>query len=366
MAEQKGKIENYIDKKNITSKKLIKATTLLMGLVLIIFSTLANVIFDPSKLDWIKWLTNSLIILGIMIFGLFMGESISKDKQQENPKMLYQTNLREYNDLREKLEPIVLFFAQFYLWFKEKELRTKKINFLIDNQFDGQWARAIVDNCEKIDLDNLISKGEHDKVYIKGDKPIKKVSSEEEIEILKEMFDLKLNAPAYAYFLTAFGTTSSKSVLETGTYLENKIKSDKRFNRILKITSSLFISLIIGMATVKDFQEGEQLAAWLNLVSRLTAFTTSFISGWSSSVITVKTESQILKNKTNVLSDFKNALDSKLFVAEKYEEQVERLLKEQKTYEEQHKCEIEVVDKPKILEISHQTNEISNENKKND
>lgn len=331
MEEQKQnvpKVEtNFIAKRNITAKKLIKASTLIMGLVLIIFMTVSNIIFEPDKLDFFSWFTNSLISVGIMVFGLLMGESIGHDRQSENPKGLYQRNLKSYNSFRLTIENIEIYFSQFFLWFKEKELIKKKIEWLIDNSFDGQWARMIVLYAKKQDMivGKLIKGDEEERVYITEDGHKLKKISNEQIEIVKKIFDIKLNTPEYSYFLSAFDNKSSGGVLEQGTTLRKQIKSDKRFNRALKIVSALFVSLILGMATVSDFTDDNAKAqAWFNLISRLTALLTSLLSGWSSSVLTVKTEAELLENKQRVLKYFKQTYESGEFKVLTYEEEVEK------------------------------------------
>lgn len=331
MEENKGKLENFINKKNITAKKLIKATTLIMGLALIVLMSISNVIIDPYNIDLYSWATNSLILVGIMVFGLLMGESIGSDKQSEKVNGLYQRNLKDYNTMRAEISPIEIYFSQFYLWFKEKELYKKKINYLVDNSFDMQWAKVIIGNIEKTDMvigKMILDENDKETIYLKGDKKIKKVN-EEQAKVVISAITLKLDTPNYPYFLTAFGDGKGGGVLERGSYLQKKLRSDKRWNRVLKIVSSLFISLLWGMATIKDFADGEQMQAWFNLISRLTAFLTSFVSGWSSSVVSVKTMAEIIENKRNVLFDFKTFYNNKEFKPESYEEQVEREFMEQ-------------------------------------
>lgn len=318
---------SFISKHNITAKKLIKASTLIMGLILIVFMTVSNIIFEPDKLDFFKWFTNALISTGIMVFGLLIGESIGHDRQSENAKGLYQKNLKAYNTFRQSIDAIELYFSQFFLWYKEKELIKKKIDWLVNNSFDGQWAKMLVLYSNKNDLQigKLIKNSENDKIYITTDGIKLKKIENEQAEIVKKIYEMKLNTPEYSYFLTAFDSKSMGGVLEQGTSLKKQIKSDKRFNRILKIASALFISLVWGMATVGDFaDESAKMQAWFNLISRLTALLTAFSSGWASSVLTVKTEAEMIENKQRVLKYFKQTYESGEFKALTYEEEVEK------------------------------------------
>lgn len=345
--EKKGKLENFVSKKNITAKKLTKATTILMGVVLIVFMTISNVIFDPKNLDFFKWFTNSLILVGIMVFGLLMGESVGHDKQAENVNGLFQINLNSYNVFRSTLDDIEIYFSQFYLWFKERELIRKKIEILVDNSFDGQWAKMLVLNAKKEDLvaGKLIKGEEKEKIYIKQDEKgnfikLKKISAEDAANVQK-MLDANLNGtPKETYFLSAFANGSGGGLLAQSGSLQRKIKLDKRFNRTFKIVSSLFVSLVFGMASVSDFaDENAKLQAWMNLITRLTALITSFVSGWGSSVITVKTEAEIIANKEAVLRTFRKYADNGEFKPLSYEEEV--AIEYDKQLQEEMKIKIE-------------------------
>ena len=330
---QETRINAFAKKNNITAKKLIKATTLLMGLILIVFMTIANVLIDPSNLDFFKWLTSSLILVGIMVFGLLIGESIGLDKQQEKINSLFQRALRNYKEQREIIEPISLYFAQFFGWFKEKELKRKKIDFLIENEFEGVWAKSIITFIAQADLtsDKLILKGEPNEclIYVKtlenGNVVKIKRVNQEQANIIRNALRLTLDAPSYAYYLSAYDNVMSGGMLERSKKLQRKLKADRALNRTLKIVSSLFISLIWGMATVKDFADGAQkVQAWMDLISRLTALITSFSAGYAGAVLTVKTQSEVIENKTSVLKMFKKSIELNEFKPETYEEQIER------------------------------------------
>ena len=65
---------------------------------------------------------------------------------------------------------------------------------------------------------------------------------------------------------------------------------------------------------------GNNAQAWLNLTARLTAFVTSFCSGWATSVIDVKIRAQVLENKTEILRGFQSCIDKKEFTPKTYEE----------------------------------------------
>ena len=136
------------------------------------------------------------------------------------------------------------------------------------------------------------------------------------------MFDgsLKLEAPSYVYYLSAHGKASNRDILEQPKAFAKEIKINKGVNRALKIVASLFISFLWSTMTVREFMSGNNAQAWLNLIARLTAFVTSFCSGWATSVIDVKIRAQVLENKTEILRGFQSCIDKKEFTPKTYEE----------------------------------------------
>lgn len=336
--------------KNIQYKKLIKGFTLLTGLILIVFMTITNITFDPNNLNFWNWLTSSLILVGIMVFGLLMGESVGYDKQSEKARGLYQTNLKAYKSIKDLIKPIEVYFNQFYVWFHAKENYAYRVNFLVSQNFDYQLAQYIVKYVEYDDLETLKRE-----MLIKTDPKTKKTIkitklSSSQVSVVEKLFehkvivkgkekslpsDIRIKAPKYSYFLSAFGKAKSGSVLSQADDLEKEIAHNKRFNRIWKISFSLVISLIWGMMTVQDFMDAGSAQAWLNLLSRLSALITSLMSGWASSVIDVKLRAEIVENKTIVLQFFKTCIDNGDFKPKNYEDIAEEEYRAQEKAKEE-------------------------------
>jgi len=336
--KKKSRLKKFIDDKAITKKKIIKFTTILMVVALIIFSTISNAIIDPEHLNFFKWVTNTLILLAIMVFGLFMGESIGEDEQRDKVPGLYQNSINEYERVMKLIEDIKIYFCDFFIWFKAREIKNEKIEFLMDNEIDGKWAKICVDKLEKSDFE--VGKFIYDetkpleKVYVKEmpngkSYKIHKATKEEADKIIK-MFDVKIDTYGYAYYLTYTDSDIKGGKLRRAVSLNKKLHSNKFWNRVLKIISTLFVSLVWGMLTVQEFaSEEEKTQAWFLLLSRIVCLITSIISGWTSAVVTVKIEAQIIMNKKDVLQDFREAVDNKLFIPESYDEMVEREYSEQ-------------------------------------
>ena len=148
----------------INPKKILSYVLLGVLVVFIVVLTWVPLIFDIEHLNVNKWITNSLISVGIMIGGIILGEIFGEDKQKEKVKGLFQIALKAYNDTLQRITQshIVVFFSQWYIWFKANELQRKKVGFLVDHGFDQQIAEHIVNYIDREEVDLMKSK-----VYIK-------------------------------------------------------------------------------------------------------------------------------------------------------------------------------------------------------
>ena len=337
---------------SINLKRVIKASTLFIGLVLIVFISFFNATFDFENFNWSEWLANSSILVGIMIFGIFMGISTGNDIQKDKVGGRYQNACNDYKEIEKLIENIKIYFSQFWLWYKEIKLVEKKIDYLIDNQFDGRIAKIIVKNIEKEDLVSgklLYNKEEPQvKIYVKNGIKIKMLN-EEQIEIVKKTFSFTLDTYGESYYLSLFDDIDTKTNdAEKGKKIVKKISRDKRRTFSLKIPISLLVSVVWGALTIYELTSGGEGAvqkAWLNLISRVSAMITSYLSGYSTSVVNVRDEASAIENKTDILKTFKSSYDKKIFVPETYEQMIEREFKEQEESLEENKeiCDNNIV-----------------------
>lgn len=323
---------NYF--KKLTAKKVLVFSIYILLFVLVVFLTAVPVVFDLEHLDVQKWITNSLINSGIMVISIVLGEITGTDKMKEKVGGLYQEALKKFNDTVQELttEQLIVYFSQFYIWYKARELKNKKIAYLVQHGFDHQVAIRIVSFVEKGDLEAMLVENVV-KTDPKTKKPVKfRKIHEDEYEVLKEIFstEFTLDSPKeYTYYLTAFDDNSSASVLEKPKILEKKERSNKLFNRTFKIILSLFVSVLWGTATISETDAGAK-AVIANLIARLTALIGGALSGFLTAVITVRLESEKLKDKYHVLRDMKIYYERKEFVPKTYDELVEEEISEER------------------------------------
>lgn len=329
-------------------KKVIKSLTIGFGLILIVFISFFDATFDFAKIKWYDWLARTSVLVGIMIFGILMGNSTGTDIQKEKVNGLYQQKCNDYNEISAEIQAIKIFFSQFWLWYKARKLIEKKIDYLVDNQFDIRVAKVIVNEIEKEDC--VVGKLGFDenepleKIYVKNDIKFKKLTNEQ-LQVVLGTFNITLDTYGDSYYLSLYDDGIVKvNEAEKGKALAEKIKKDKRNSFIIKISSSLVISIVFSALTVYDFvsggEEGAMRKAWLNLISRLTALITSYVSGFSTAIVNVRDQARAIENKVNVLTEFKVSTEKKMFIPETYEEMLEREFKAQ---EEDKKKKLEPI-----------------------
>ena len=337
MEEQENKviIEPKPEKKSVNLKRIIRISTISLGVVLIIFSSFFNASFDFTAIDWRTWLTNAIFLLGIMLFGIFMGQGMGEDFQKNKVGGMYQNALSTYKQSLMIIEGIKIYFSQWWLWFKEKQLKEKKMDYLIEHGFDARVAQVIVNNIKKEEVENLIYQGA-EKIYVKADDKgrlikIKKLD-EKDAQFVINMFDITLDTYSDSYYLTLYDDGDTRVKLsEKGKKIDDKIKKDKIVNYALKITSSFIISIIWAALTINEFMDDEmsKKLAWINFFSRLFGLVTSLFSGFATSVINVRDQARAIDSKSDVLKEYKITTDNQLFIPETYEEMIEREYREQ-------------------------------------
>ena len=308
--------------KNFNLKALMRGFAIMWMLVFIVVMTITNVGIDKN-FNLLKWLGSAMILFGIAVFGIFMGESVGIDRQKEkvtyNSKGeivggLYQKNLYEYNNYRTLIDELIIYFPLFYDWFVPQRLESKQVKYLVMNNVRNVLARNIVKYCT---MDDYAEMKQHPivKKNSKGEDVIISKLLEREYEPVKEVLEgsIKLELSGTGYYLQAFAESNQKDIIEQGEAIRHQRKFNKVSSRAARLIIGAVVSLALGILTVNDFMSGDDTQAWVNLVVRITNMFTAILSGWISGAIDVKLEAVAIANKTEVLRLFKSAYDKHLF-----------------------------------------------------
>jgi len=292
------KIKEWAKKTNL--KYLLKSFSLVIGAVLIILCSVVNIGFDPKNFNFYKWLVNSILIIGISIFGLAIGESMSLDKQRERVGGIYQTKIKEFDVAHKKIEPIVDSLDDYLLQLQGVEQEREEIKLL---RSVGIRHAEIVRDLTKEQIDNL-----HVDAFNYKGVDLRKLSDDQHTVALSVIQGIvKVDSIDSSYLTNPNNDVMEGSVLNRGKFIDKRIFRTKWGTRAVKIISSLAVGLVWGAFTVQDFMDVSSAQAWTNLVSRVFALVSSFTAGWGSAVVQNKMEADKLDYKVMLLTFFFNA-----------------------------------------------------------
>ena len=322
--------------KKMNLKGTMRAFSIVWMIVLIIVMTITNIGIDKS-FNWMTWVSNSMILFGVAVFGLLIGESSGIDIQKERENGLFQRTLRNYDDYRNSIDNLIIYFPLFYDWYVPQRIEKKYIQFLVEGGMHPKKAENIVKYCSMDDFLDLkshaIEKTVNGKVI-----HIKKLL-EKEVEPVKMVFngDVAFKQSGAAYYLQAFAESNQADLMEVGEVIRETRAKNRRMNRAVRLVSGLIVSLALGILTVNDFMKGNDTQAWLNLVARITNLFTALLSGYLSGVSDVTKQANAIENKTDVLKMFKNAYEKKLFTMYSEEEGAKREFEQYQKEEQEAK-----------------------------
>lgn len=318
--------------KNVNYKKLIRLGSIVAVVALIFLATMINMVLDPENFDLKSFVANSCIMIFISIFGILTGEAVGSERLRENPNGIFQNALKEFNTALLSIEVIKIYFSDFLLWYAHKESKIAQTNYLISNKV--LEAKDIVEDTGIIDYEKLLQqpiKLENGTIVRRKDK--------DQIKAIKDVKSGKINVEANSptYYFDAFTKVKTTSELTFGKKIDHEISGNKFISRTFKIVTSIAFSFIWASLTIQDYSNLGNVTAWVNLISRLSTLLTSMSSGWGTSVVDNRLQTQKIKNKTNIIQKFKTFYDTKEYTPVDYKnlalqeyEAFENKLKEEK------------------------------------
>lgn len=322
--------------KNVNYKKLIRLGSIVAVVVLIFLATMINMVLDPSNFDLKGFVANSCIMIFISIFGILTGEAVGGERLRDNSNGIFQNALKEFNAALLSIEVIKIYFSDFLLWYAQKESKIAQTNYLISNKV--LEAKEIVEDTGTIDYEKLLTqpiKLENGSIVRKKDK--------EQIKAIKEVKSGKINVEPNSptYYFDAFTKIKTTSELSFGKKIDHEISGNKFISRTFKIATSIAFSFIWASLTIQDYSNLGNVTAWVNLISRLATLLTSISSGWGTSIVDNRLQTQKIKNKTNIITKFKTFYDTKEYTPVDYQNLA---LEEYEAYEQKNKLKEEKED----------------------
>lgn len=330
--------KTFIDKtkakwKDTTLKTRILLATLVLGLIMVILTAIISLAFDPETFtDETKrnaWIVRTVIMVAISTFGIIMGEQLGMDMLLKKVDGLYQVTVRAYREQREKILSKIDAFADWFVWYKAKELRRKKIDFLISEDMADD-AEKILEHIYEINLEEI---QKHPiKIVVEETKQeiLIKKKTEEQARAIEWVrlgkITMITNSPNY--YVAKDEEASNAFALEKGLVLDKIEKEDIWFSRIYKIASVIIVAVAMASVTASDFMRIDDVQAWTNLIFRIFSLFGSFVSGWMTASRTKDRRVAKVNNKIDILMYFEKDIESGRFKPISYEEKVKKELEE--------------------------------------
>ena len=341
MEVKQSKMSQIITK--VFTRTTLSLCMLALGLVIVVILSIAQFMFDFEHFDFASWISNSLLLTGILIIFMVIGESFI-NTIKERPTGMYQFALKGYRNERAAVDNLTVYFGDYHTDYREKELKNKKIRILINNGI-GQ-AREIVENLRLKQIELLVDQP----MEVNGIEFLTITKSQRDV-ILDTLKNTRIGFTSINYYLSEFRNYGETSDQDLAEIINKKRKAYRWGGRIVRIVLGLSISFLFAAVTAQDFMNAGDYQSWYNLFSRIFTAFSGLATGYTIAYGINSFDIEELVNKKDFLHNFKLAFDSKIWVPM---DRHEKFLKQKEEYEEKKKAmevEQEIVEKVEPLKI---------------
>lgn len=298
---------------------------------------------DPAKRS--AWVLRTAITAGLSAYGVIALEIIHSDmlKGKENGK--YQTELSRYREVREKAVGKEYDFPEWKSLHDTESLQQKKIDFLRKDDCEKpEMVLKYIDQIENPYLlcDHIEGVGKN-ATEVKGI-PLKvrdRDTGEEFIitrktpQQVRDILDIRKGRitiyPYEAqYYLSIDSFEVNTTDVDKADALHKAKAENQRFSRFWKIFTVVAVQVFWGLVTVEDVMNLTSIEAWFLFISRLTALIGGGVAGMMTSDKDVRFDTDMVRDRRDMLAKYLSALETGKFVPQTYEEKAK---KEEEEYE---------------------------------
>lgn len=337
---KQGRLSKIITK--AFTRTTISLSMLVVGLVIVVILSIAQFGFDWNNFDFGKWLSNSLLLTGILIVFMVIGESF-KNTIMERPNGKYQVSLKKYRSIRNSIDDIVPYFSDYHIDYREKKLKDKKIA-LITNAGISQ-ARDIVENLKLSQIEIL----DHQPLEVHGIEFFT-ITKEQKNIILNVLQHTKIGITTPIYYLSEYSTYDVLTDQDLPDKIEKKKKYFRWGGRLVRVVMGLSISFLFAALTTNDFMNAGDWQSWYNLFSRIFTAISGLGTGYMIAYGINGFEIEDLETKSTFLTVFKEAIRLKTWIPMSHHEKFVKQMEEFKKEEEKRKAEQQVLTKEEFEE----------------
>ena len=325
------------------TKTTLSLAMLVVGLAVVVILSVAQFALDFEHFNFSQWLSNSLLLTGILIIFMVIGESF-KNTIMERPNGKYQYSLKTYREVRKAITDIVPYFGDYHIDYREKTLKNKKIT-LITNAGIAQ-AREIVENLTINQIELL----DHQPMEVNGIEFFT-ITPEQKKIILKVLENTRIGLTTTVYYLSEYNTYNVETDQDLPEKIQRKKTAFRWSGRIVRVVLGLSCSLLFAALTANDDWQ-----SWYNLFSRIFTAISGLGTGYAIAYGINSFEIEDLEVKTTFLEIFQKSIELKTWVPLSHHEKFVKQMEEFKKKEEERKSEQEVLTKEEYEAITKSKN----------
>lgn len=283
------------------------ALAALVGVVIFtIFFTVIRAGWNPENIDFASWVTKMAINVALCLVCMFVGETFFISYLTKRPDGVYQENLTWYKTKRTMVENKTNYLGQYLNIQHEKEVVRSRHDYLQDNGIENVNGVLLLDITE---VDNLIQPY---KKTLDNGKVVKfKPYTKKQIKLIKYVLEgnVVIKRVPKNFFLDANSNAIGRTDYNQAGSINFEKEATRHSRRIIKVITILLISAFWAGLTVDGFMKGDDVQAWFDLISRITACIGGFVTGCFTSGRVNRIECRELVLKGTFLNEFHEFLN---------------------------------------------------------
>ena len=317
ITKNKAKMRDAFAKGNIydlIGPRLVAAAALAVFTGLAILLSLYDAELDFIGANWNVIIYKVGITDGLFIVAMQVGQIFCEGALKKSELSPYTLSRHAYESAYSDIRPIKDYFSQFFTWFKQSELRNKRIDWIMDQgHFDDMAkVRKLVKYCRLDEVDTLILHPIKRPIEVEMEDGTTQDSdqlillpkmSDEQAGDIRHVLEGKIrleNVQNYQYYLSMLAKKGTKSILEEPYELDKGRKHSLTASQIMAIGAFTLLHIFLALVTINEFY-GNSTSAWINLIERMLAIANGLWCGFTVKTGDLKYVSDIIFNKADVL-----------------------------------------------------------------
>lgn len=320
----KAMLNEKLSKYGVTKKTVYSIGSLIACILLIVVLSVTNASFNGQSLKTTEFWINFSILAGLCIYGMIVGSQTGEDTAKNNPNGAFRISLGKYGNIFSTIESQMLFayFDEWVDFYRERKLKKKIEGLLKDN---GIHQMEVL----KLDLNELyLLSSPYKKTWKNGEETYFLSYTKEQIALIKYCIsgNVKVSKLPRNFFLDVV-YQSEKDMWESAA------RSSKKRNTYLSVSFVYKILALLAMCIISSGLEpgaiNGQADVWLSLTKKIFCVLSAFVWGIFLGFEIVKIDKSYLDFKTDVLKQYYQEFQLKIYTPETIEE------KAKKAYEEE-------------------------------